>query len=433
MYDLVVWGATGFTGRLVADYLYKNYSAGQLRWAIAGRSQAKLNEIQKLIGDESGDIPTLIADSADESSLRQLAKQTKVVLSTVGPYAHYGSLLVKVCSETGTDYCDLTGEVPWIRRMIDAHREAAELSGARIVHSCGFDSVPSDMGVYFLQQQASKQFQAPLKDVAFYLKRMKGGASGGTIHSMINVLKEASADSSVKRLMFNPYSLNPDTDFRGPDLPDQMSIRYDEGIERWTSPFVMAGINTRIVRRSNAVSGFGYGENFSYREVQLVGKGLRHRIGARVSGLVMGLLFLMLALPPTRWVLESFVLPKQGQGPKVDPNNPGFYEILLRGTNESDGEMQALVKGDADPGYGSTSKMLAEAAISLAKDTPITEGGFWTPSTALGDAYLQRLQDSAGLSFELLGEPLAVPESEPDTTEEPNTETTNEGTPKADS
>ena len=279
-FEVVVWGATGFTGKWVAKHLFDHYSQDQLRWAIAGRNSTKLEEVGRFIGDDNSEIKNLLADSTDQKSLQKLVGSTKVIISTVGPYAYYGSKLVKACAEAGTHYVDLTGEVPWMREMIDAYAGAAQISGARIVHSCGFDSIPSDMGTYFIQNQARQKFGEYLQSVRFSLIKSKGGVSGGTVHSLLNVIEQAVKDKKVRRLMGNPYSLNPDQNFKGVDKRDQRSARYDDDLGKWTAPFVMAAINTRIVRRSNALMGFPYGEDFSYTESMATGSGLKGRLVA---------------------------------------------------------------------------------------------------------------------------------------------------------
>ncbi|MBT8115174.1 MAG: saccharopine dehydrogenase NADP-binding domain-containing protein [Arenicella sp.] len=398
-FDVVVWGATGFTGKWVARHLFDNYPQTKLRWAIAGRNQQKLDDVHDFIGDKGRTVQTMVADSGDESSLREMASRTRVIITTVGPYAYYGSLLVKVCAELGTHYVDLTGEVPWMRRMIDAHTPAAEASGARIVHCCGFDSIPSDMGNYFIQQQAMQKFGQYLKSVRYLLLKMKGGASGGTIHSMFNVMKEAVEDKEVRRLMVNPYSLNPDRSFKGPDKRDQTTAIYDKELGTWTAPFVMSAINTRVVRRGNALLHYPYGKQFSYSETMAT----KGRLAA--MGIASGfMLFAGVATTAPGRKLLSWVLPSQGEGPQVDPENPGFYLIEFHGSTADGEKLVARVKGDSDPGYGSTSKMLAESAVCLALDEQQLEvgGGFWTPASAMGEALLSRLQQRAGLSFEIV-------------------------------
>ena len=399
-FDVVVLGATGFTGKWVAKHLFDTYTAKELKWAIAGRSAEKIAEVREFIGDSHNVIDSILADSNDEVSLRELVSKTKVVITTVGPYAHYGSLLVKVCAESGTHYVDLTGEVPWMRNMIDEHHIAAEKSGAKIVHSCGFDSIPSDMGTYFIQQQANEKFGSPLKNVRFSLTKAKGGISGGTFASMINIIKEAVRDKQVRKILFNPYSLNPSPSFKGPDKPDQKGVEYSKELGKWTAPFMMAGINTRIVRRSNALMDFAYGEDFSYTETMPTGAGASGYLMAKaISSAIKSIAFMSITALG-RSVLGVF-LPSQGDGPKVDPDNPGFYLLQFNGETAKGESLVATVYGDADPGYGSTSKMLAEAGVCLAKDKLATKGGFWTPASALGDSLLSRLQSNAGLEFKI--------------------------------
>ena len=400
-YDVVVWGATGFTGKWVAKHLFDHYPQSELRWAIAGRNLQKMDDVRAFIGDTESNVAGIMADSDDIESLRVMVAKTKVIISTVGPYAHYGSKLVQACAESGTHYVDLTGESPWIRRMIDAHGSAAAASGAKIVHCCGFDSIPSDMGNYYLQAQALEKFGAPLKSVKFVLRKMKGGASGGTIHSMFNVMKEAVADKTVRKLLVNPYSLNPDSSFKGPDKRDQSMPVYDQDLQIWTAPFIMAGINTRVVRRSNAVADFPYGQDNTYSETMVTSDGFKGR--AKALSIAVGfMLFTGVAVTSVGRSLLAKILPSQGEGPEVDADNPGFYEIDFYGETADGRKLAAKVKGDSDPGYGSTSKMLAESAVCLARDELTTGGGSWTPASAMGAALLKRLQEKAGLSFELI-------------------------------
>ena len=402
LYDIIIWGASGFTGRLVADYLFHNYRDKELSWALAGRNQAKLEEIRIGLGDQAGTVPIVIADSNDEASLKDMVDQTKVIISTVGPFAWHGSLLVKVCAEAGVSYCDLTGEPQWIRKMIDANEAAARNTGARIVHCCGFDSIPSDMGVYFLQQQAIEKFKEPLSTIQFTLLKAKGGFSGGTVHSLANVLEEAQKDSSIRRLVASPYCLTPRPIKQGPKQPNLKVPRKDRHSKQWLMPFVMAGINTKVVHRTNALNGFSYGENFLYEEVQAAGEGIKGRLTAFSVSAVLAQLMLGLQYKISRNLLKRFVFPNTGEGPDIDPDNPGFYKVEITGETKNGEKLQAVVKGDADPGYGSTCKMLAESAICLAKDFDKNlPGGFWTPSTAMGDHLLNRLRENAGLTFEL--------------------------------
>ncbi len=272
--DLVLWGATGFTGRLVAAHLLARHGArGGLRWALGGRSRPKLEALRRELGEAAGDLPLVVGDGEDEASMGVLAARTRVVCTTVGPYARYGSKLVAACVHRGTHYCDLTGEVQWMRRMIDAHQKEAEASGARIVHTCGFDSIPSDLGVFFLQREMQARHGVPCARVKVRVAGFSGGFSGGTVASMLNMMDEMQRDPSVRRVMSDPYALNPEGERSGPDEPDRTTPAWDPDFEAWTAPFVMAGINTRVVRRTNALLGHPWGREFRYDEAMLMGSG----------------------------------------------------------------------------------------------------------------------------------------------------------------
>ncbi|SVD19441.1 uncharacterized protein METZ01_LOCUS372295, partial [marine metagenome] len=274
-YDVVIWGATGFTGRLAADYMYATYGLnGDVKWAVAGRNASKLSELRLAVaGADADQIPELVADSHDEASLRQLVASTRVVCTTVGPYAIYGSLLVQLCAEEGTHYCDLTGEVHWMRQMMEAHHSTAEASGARIVHNCGFDSIPSDLGTLYVQNEMQRLHGVYAPRVKYRVVRSNGGVSGGTVASMINMMEEAKVNPRLRDIMADPYSLNPPNMPRGDDGPDQTGASYDQDFGQWTGPFVMAGINTRVVRRSHALLGYPWGQHFRYDEAVLTGDG----------------------------------------------------------------------------------------------------------------------------------------------------------------
>jgi len=406
-YDLVVFGATSFVGQLLVRYLAEHLpsEAPTLRWAIAGRSASKLDILKRSLGPLGANLPTLMADAGDEAQLRTLCEQTRVVVSTVGPYALYGEPLVKVCAQQGTDYCDLTGEVQWIKRMQDKYESTAKQSGARIVHCCGFDSVPSDMGVYVLQQQAMAQFGVPATQVKMRVKALKGGASGGTIASIINVAQEAAADPALRKELMNPYSICPPGHGFTTRQHAVRGVEHDSDFGMWIGPFLMAAINERVVHRSNALSGHAYGSTFTYNEATLTGPGLKGRLMA--FAMVFGLGFFMLGvmISPIRRLLERFVLPKPGEGPSPEAQQAGRYDLRFLGRTATGQVLNVKVTGDRDPGYGSTSKMLGQAAISLALDLPKEAGkggGFWTPATAFDQRYVERLRRYAGLTFEVL-------------------------------
>ena len=402
-FDIIVWGATGFTGALVAEYLLAQYGIGKdLRWAIAGRSEEKLEQLRHALGPDATALPTVIADSFDEQKLHDLAAKTRVVVTTVGPYAKYGSALVAACVEQGTHYCDLAGEAQWIRRMIDTHHEAAAGSGARIVHCCGFDSVPMDIGVHFLQQEAKRRYGEYCASIVMNVKAMRGTFSGGTMASMMNLVKEARADREVARVLMNPYGLNPQGERTGPDRGDQRGVKYDETAQAWTAPFIMAGINTKVVRRSHALQGYPYGEDFRYHEATMMGKGLPGWFGAAGMAAGLGGFVLVASLGPTRRLLERYLLPKPGEGPSREQRETGFFDLRQFGSLSDGTVVRTRITGDRDPGYGSTSKMLAESGVCLAKDELSSGGGVLTPAAAMGDALLGRLPENAGLTFEML-------------------------------
>ena len=400
-FDVIVWGATGFTGKLVAEYLQRQYGVGaELNWAIAGRNEKKLETLRDGLGDTAARLPIFTADSADRAALLQLATRTRVVLTTVGPYALYGSELVDACVEAGTHYCDLAGEVQWIRKMIDQHHDRAQATGARIVHCCGFDSVPMDMGTWFLQHEAKQRFGEYCKSITLLVKATKGAASGGTLASMMNILEESSKDRAVARVLVDPYSLNPAGERDGPDGRDQARTIYRNDVKSWTAPFVMAGVNTKVVRRSHALAGYPYGKDFRYAEAIMTGSGLGGRLkGAAVTG-GLGALMIAGALSPTRKILGKLVT-KPGDGPDQALRESGFFNLIQIGVLPDGKVIRTRITGDQDPGYGSTSKMLSECAVCLAKDDLDVGGGVLTPAFAMGGKLLERLQRNAGLTFEL--------------------------------
>lgn len=409
-YDLVVFGATSFVGQILTRYLAEYFSTQQeqLRWAIAGRSQQKLQDLKSGLGTLGESLPILIADASNQAELNALCAQTRVVVSTVGPYALYGEPLIQACVTNGTDYCDLTGETQWIKKMIEKYESQAQQSGARIVHCCGFDSVPSDMGVYYLQQQAQKQFNAPATQVSMRVKTLKGGASGGTVASLINVIQEAAADPALRKDLVNPYVLCPPDHGNSQRQIYIKTAKFDSDFNAWIAPFVMAAVNERVVHRSNALSGNAYGSNFSYNEAILTGEGLKGRFKA--LGVVSGLGVFMLAAvsKPVSQLMERYMLPKPGEGPTPEQQRTGRFDLRFVGKTEAGQTLKIKVTGDRDPGYGSTGKMLGQAALSLAidhvKEAKKTgrAGGFWTPATMFDDRFIQRLTKHAGLAFQQL-------------------------------
>jgi short subunit dehydrogenase-like uncharacterized protein len=399
-FDIIVYGATSFVGQIITRYMHEQFADGSIVWAIAGRSLSKLQQVSDAIGLSGVEI--IVADAADEGALRQMCAQTTVVMSTVGPYALYGDLLVEVCATTGTHYCDLTGEPQWIRKMQLRHEADAIKSGARIVHCCGFDSIPSDLGVHFLQRKASEQFGQTCARIDMRVVSMKGGASGGTIASMINMVKEAVSDADLRRELQDPYSLCPQNHQFTVTQPE-VKIAYDAVAGGWITPFIMAGINTRIVHRSNALSNNSYGLEFKYEEAVVTGKGSSGKRKAKAAHWGVNALMFGLAVPPIRWLLETAVLPKPGEGPSEKAQLEGQFDIVFFGSTAQGETIQCRVTGDRDPGYGSTAKMLSQAAACLAKDVPDgVPGGFWTPATILGDKLIKRLEAHAGLTFEKL-------------------------------
>ena len=387
-FDIVVYGATGFTGRLVAEYLAAHYKAdGNLKWAMAGRSKEKLASVRDAIGAPA-DIALIVADGGDPASLKAMVDQTRSVISTVGPYQLYGSDLVAVCAATGTDYLDLCGEPLWMRQMIDAHEAAAKSSGARILFSCGFDSIPFELGVYFVQQAAKKALGAPASRVKTRVRDMKGGPSGGTVASVRATFATVAKDLSLVSMVQDPFVLTPG--FDGPKQPRGNKPLLDEDLGSWTAPFVMATINTRNVHRSNMLMNFSYGKDFVYDEMILTGPGEQGEANAKK---------VVAAVNAER--MGAVNGPKPGEGPSKEERENGMYDLLFVAIGPDGKQVRAAVKGDRDPGYGSTSKMISECALCLLRDTPDVPAGIWTPGAAMGHKLIKRLVDHAGLTFEV--------------------------------
>jgi short subunit dehydrogenase-like uncharacterized protein len=382
--DVIVYGATGFTGRLVAEYLVSRLSGQDApRWAMAGRSEAKLEEVRSSIGAPSG-VPLIVADAADSAGLRAMAERTRVVISSVGPYQLYGSPLVEACVASGTGYVDLCGEPAWMRDMIDAHEAAARASGARIVFSCGFDSIPFDCGVEQLQKRCLEAWGTPARRIKGRVRAMRGTFSGGTAASMKATLAAAAKRPALLKLLADPFALTPG--FSGPSQPNTLLPHFDATVGAWVAPFIMAPINTKNVHRTNFLRSHRYGTDFLYDEMIVAGLG---DIGKAAAEMIA-------KFNP----LSSDKGPKPGEGPSREERESGFYDILF--VAEADGKeaLRLAVKGDRDPGYGSTSKMISEAALCLAGEAP-QQGGFWTPGALLGDALVKRLVEHAGLTFEM--------------------------------
>ena len=398
-FDLIVFGATGFTGRLVAEYLNTTYGVDRdVRWAMAGRNPDKLAQVRSEIG--AGDkLPLLAADASDAKALAGLVAQAKVIITTVGPYQRHGEPLVTACANAGTDYVDLCGEPAWMARMIPRLEAPARASGARIVFSCGFDSIPFDLGVVFLQAEAQRRFGAPLQRVRGRVKVIKGGPSGGTIASGLATIEEMGRNPEVAQTMADPFALTPG--FRGPPQPESDTATYDEKEQVWTVPFIMAAINTKNVHRTNALRGHPWGTDFVYDERMMTGGGIAGQQRAKAQARTTRVQNTMLAFAPARAILREFVLPKPGQGPTRRQRETGRYELLFSGDTADGRTLRATVKGDRDPGYGSTSKMIAESALCLVNeaDRSVTRGGVWTAGAAMGLALVRRLEANAGLSF----------------------------------
>ena len=404
-YDVVVFGATSFVGQILTRYLFEEFGLdGKLHWAAAGRSLTKLKKVRESLGKGASKLQLLQADAGDEASLRKLCQSARVIVSTVGPYALYGEPLVRVCAETGTDYCDLTGEVQWMRRMIHKYEKTAQASGARIVHNCGFDSIPSDLGVHHLQQQAKESFGQPCTTVKMRVRSMRGSFSGGTVASLLNVLKEVKANPALRKELADPYSICPRGSGKRVRQANVRFAEYDPDFNAWVAPFVMSAINTRVVHRTNALLHDAYGPEFRYDEAMMTGRGLRGRLAATATGAGLGAFMLASSIGTVRTLLAKYVLPSPGEGPSLEAQLKGGFDLRFGGRTQRGDVLHTRVTGDRDPGYGSTAKMLGQAAACLANDISKKNvaGGFWTPAAIFGDRIVERLQAHSGLTFELL-------------------------------
>ncbi len=380
-YDIVVYGATGYTGRLVAEYLAHHYQGKGPKWAMAGRSADKLAEVRDLIGAPA-DTPLVVANSDDPASMKALAESARVVVTTVGPYQLYGEPLLKACVEAGTDYADLCGEPAWMREMVDKYHEAAKASGARIAFSSGFDSIPFDLGVFMLQKEAKARHGSPAPRVKGRVRAMQGTFSGGTAASLTETMKAVAKDPGLIKILQSPFGLTPG--FEGPSQPMGLLPEYDESVGKWAAPFIMATINTKNVHRTNFLLGHPYGADFKYDEMMLTSAG---EIGEKAAHAVAEMLKNPFGAKP----------PKPGEGPTKEERENGFYDVLFIGEWPDGKTIRYGVKGRYDPGYGSTSRMIAETGIALLDCK--AEGGVSLPGALLGEALVQRLQDHAEITF----------------------------------
>lgn len=383
-FDVIVYGATGYTGRLVAEYLSKTYGVGgDVKWAMAGRSADKLAAVRDEIGAPA-DTPFVVADASKPEDLKAMAERAGAIATTVGPYQLYGEPLVAACAEAGTDYVDLCGEPGWMHEMIGKYEGVAQKSGARIVFSCGFDSIPFDLGVWFLQDAAKKKLGKPVPRVKGRVRKMQGTFSGGTFASFKETMAAVGRDPSLIKVLQNPFSLA--MGFQGPDQPHGMAAIEDEDIGSWSAPFIMASINTKNIHRSNALMDHAYGKDFVYDEMMLTGPGDKGKAMAE-------------GIASTNMMGGDG--PAPGEGPSKEERENGFYDVLFYGIADDGTVIKAGVTGDKDPGYGSTSKMIAESALCLVKDDTGTPGGIWTPAPAMGGHLVKRLTEKAGLTFEI--------------------------------
>jgi short subunit dehydrogenase-like uncharacterized protein len=413
-FDVVLFGATGYTGRLVAEHLVRVHLGGvarpgqaagpPLRLGLAGRDERKLASVRdglRALDPRAGDLPLLVADAFDAAALRDVAARTAVVATTVGPYARYGAALVAACARAGTHYCDLTGELTFIRRTIDADDAAARESGARLVHCCGYDSIPSDLGAWLVIRTYQERFGALPARVVHAAGEARGGASGGTLASAMLLLEEASRDRAVRRLLADPYALV-DPAERGDDGREQLGVRYDRDLGLWTGPFVMAAINARVVRRSLALrareTGAPYGR-IRYEECMSTGRGPKGLLAAAALAGGLGAAAAALSVRPVRALLAARVLPKPGEGPTPEARARGYFVSRFVATGP-EGSTRLTLRGDGDPGYGATSRLLGESAVCLARDALDSPGGVRTPASTMAEPLLARLRTQR-FSFEL--------------------------------
>ena len=383
-FDIVVYGATGFTGQLVAEYLAAHYKGDDaLKWAMAGRSLGKL-EVGTRCDRRAREYAADRRGCSDAASLKAMAEQTMSVITTVGPYQLYGEELLAACVATGTDYFDLCGEPIWMRQMIDKYEAAAKESGARIVFSCGFDSVPFELGAFVVQEEAKRVFGAPASRVKGRVRDMRGTLSGGTAASAKATFDAVAKDISLIAILNDPFALTPG--FTGPKQPKGNRSLLEEDLQSWAAPFMMALINTRNVHRSNMLMGFPYGQDFVYDEMVLTGPGEKGEANAQR----------VVAANAEKTGPNA---PKPGEGPSKEERENGRFDLLYVAIAPDGRMVRAGVTGDRDPGYGSTSKMISECAMCLLRDVTDVPAGFWTPGAAMQHKLIKRLRDNAGLTF----------------------------------
>jgi short subunit dehydrogenase-like uncharacterized protein len=399
-YDLVVWGATGVAGRLVSEYLTGQYAPDELSLALGGRDPGRLDSLVAELVDRSrqwDEIPTVVGDATDPDSLRTVARSARVVCTTVGPYTKYGTPLVEACVAAGTDYCDLTGEPNWMRETVDRFHEDAVDAGARIVHSCGFDSVPADIGTALVQSFANEEFDTPCDVVRVYLEEGRGGVSGGTLASAAELFEAASTDPVARQTLRNPYSLAPPGERYGVDTGEQRRPRRDRLRQVWTAPSPMAPVNERVIRRSNALLGYPWGREFRCTEVVPTGSGVGGAAGATLVAGGLGLFAAAMSVGPVRSGIRRFVFPDPGDGPTRADIENGYFtvRVLGRGTaRDGPFAVEAVVGADLDPGYGATARMLGEAGVCLVRDETASplDGGVLTPASGIGEPLADRLR-----------------------------------------
>ena len=382
-FDFVIYGATGFTGKLVVEYALKQYLNNDISWAIAGRNLKKLEDLKSKLNIPN-DIGIIEVDSDDQSSIDNLVQQTRCVLTTVGPYQLYGDKIVRTCISSGTDYVDLCGEPGWMHKIISECSDDAKKSGARVIFSCGFDSIPFDLGVLFVQEEVMSQLNKYAPSVRGRVRAMNGEFSGGTAASMKATMSSLRTNPELINILVNPHALC--EGFQGTKQEDDTKPKYDDELKTWVAPFFMAPINTKNIHRSNTLLNHKFGKNFLYNEMWISGPGDE---GKAVADMI-----------ATVNPIGGEDAPKPGEGPSREKRESGNYDILFCADIE-DQVIKASVSGDMDPGYGSTSKMITEAAICLVKDSEDLEGGIYTPASSLGTKLIKRLEDRAGLTFKV--------------------------------